>query len=982
MPLTQTMLFFGVLLVGQLFISPTICRGSPNQQQSGISASDTIKTLVTKLASTQTEADREALLSENDKLLMPDLNQLFVDRGRESFKQQKLFDAVNNFEIAKSIAAKINDRLRLAQALTTLGNLYRLVGNNEIALQRLRQALPLHEALGNTQGTFFTLLNIVIIEIYENKYDETNLQRLMTRAAESKHDEWIALSLSQLGSMQFLKGAYGLAMESHRRSLVLYERTGAQEGIAFALHALGVLERVYGNYDLALEYFEESQRLNEELKRPDLYSRTLSSIGEIYKLLGDETKALDYYQRSISAGEIFGSKFWMIFSLAGLGEVYRTRGQFPEALVQFEAALKLSEKLGFKDRIAYSCLLISDIHYLQSDYFKAAELAERALAIAQETGSRDAQWKAMTAAAKAYNAMNQKEKAQQLLLEATNTIDDLRSAVVGRDFRSTYFATVQQPYEIYIDILMQQHKLNNHVNAQGLALELNERRIARSLLEMLSRGHTDIRKGVNPRLLERERTLQQELNLRASRLIRVSSTSQEGVNLRKEIEALTADYQRLEAEIRQSSPAYAALTQPPTLTVRQIQLQLLDGETALLEYSLGEQRSYVWMVSATSISSFELPGRSQIEASIQSVIKLLNDGTRWATNDRIKSEYESRASKLSGILFPSALVSELKARRLLIVSDGALQYLPFGALPSPANQKREGIGFLRPLIADYEIVSLPSASTLAALRKQSVIGPNGRKSIAVLADPVFDQNDERVKSSGAKNDLERGAKSSSNARDIELSHSSALLERSLRFDPNSDAALRITRLPFTRFEAEGILAAAPPDQSLKATDFRANRETATSAELAQFRFVHFATHAILNSEHPELSGIVLSLVDEQGKAVDGFLRLHDIYNLHLPAELVVLSACQTGLGKEIRGEGLVGLTRGFMYAGTPRVVASLWKVDDAATAELMKRFYAAMLKDNLRPAAALRRAKVEMWKQKRWQAPFYWAAFELQGEWQ
>jgi CHAT domain-containing protein len=193
--------------------------------------------------------------------------------------------------------------------------------------------------------------------------------------------------------------------------------------------------------------------------------------------------------------------------------------------------------------------------------------------------------------------------------------------------------------------------------------------------------------------------------------------------------------------------------------------------------------------------------------------------------------------------------------------------------------------------------------------------------------------------------------------------------------------LRITRLPFTRIEADGVLATASPDQSLKATDFRANRETATSPELSQYRYVHFATHGILNSEHPELSGIVFSLVNENGKPVDGFLRLHDIYNLNLPADLVVLSACQTGLGKEIRGEGLIGLTRGFMYAGSPRVVASLWKVDDAATAELMKRFYRGMLKDKLTPAAALRAAKVEMWKQKRWNAPFYWAAFELQGEW-
>lgn len=294
-----------------------------------------------------------------------------------------------------------------------------------------------------------------------------------------------------------------------------------------------------------------------------------------------------------------------------------------------------------------------------------------------------------------------------------------------------------------------------------------------------------------------------------------------------------------------------------------------------------------------------------------------------------------------------------------------------------------------PLIADYEIVSLPSASTLAVLRRETANRPRPMKSVAILADPVFEATDERVQAAIAQGSRVGNGRPGSGTRAVnfdQLINSRAML-RAFEFtsssNPNGDAQdqVRIARLPFTRFEAESILASAPKGQNLKATDFRANRETATGKDLAQYRFVHFATHGILNSEHPELSGIVLSMVDERGQPANGFLRLNEIYNLNLPADLVVLSACQTGLGKEIRGEGLIGLTRGFMYAGAPRVVASLWKVDDAATAELMKRFYQGMLKDNLRPAAALRAAKVEMWKQKRWSAPFYWGAFELQGEW-
>jgi CHAT domain-containing protein len=311
----------------------------------------------------------------------------------------------------------------------------------------------------------------------------------------------------------------------------------------------------------------------------------------------------------------------------------------------------------------------------------------------------------------------------------------------------------------------------------------------------------------------------------------------------------------------------------------------------------------------------------------------------------------------------------LGGKRLLIVGDGALQYLPFGALPAPETEEQrdgetrgQGKSAIRnPLIVEHEIVHLPSASALAVLRRELAERKPAARTVAVLADPVFSADDARVKS-GAK--TQAGEESSSD------------LTRSM-----NDVRGELGRLLLTRDEAEAILSVTPQTDGFGALDFRANRATAISEELSRYRIVHFATHGLLNSEHPELSGVVLSLVDEQGRTQDGFLRLHEIFNLRLPAELVVLSACQTGLGKEIKGEGLVGLTRGFMYAGAARVVASLWQVNDAATAELMKRFYRRMLKDGMRPAAALRAAQIEMWKKPQWQSPFYWGGFALQGEW-
>jgi len=268
-----------------------------------------------------------------------------------------------------------------------------------------------------------------------------------------------------------------------------------------------------------------------------------------------------------------------------------------------------------------------------------------------------------------------------------------------------------------------------------------------------------------------------------------------------------------------------------------------------------------------------------------------------------------------------------------------------------------------PLLVNHEIVSLPSASTIAILRNELKDRKPAPKTLVAIADPVFSANDDRFKTSQPQ---------PTNAATIP-----AEVKRSA-----SDLAVNLDRLQYTRTEAQAILALVPENQRFSAFDFTANRTTATLPDLSQYRFIHLATHGLLNTIHPELSGVVLSLFDENGADTDGFLRLNDIFNLNLPAELVVLSACETGLGKDVKGEGLVGLTRGFMYAGAKRVAVSLWSVNDTATASLMTKFYQQMLEKKLNPVAALRAAQLEMLKTQAWKAPYYWAAFVVQGEWQ
>jgi CHAT domain-containing protein len=261
---------------------------------------------------------------------------------------------------------------------------------------------------------------------------------------------------------------------------------------------------------------------------------------------------------------------------------------------------------------------------------------------------------------------------------------------------------------------------------------------------------------------------------------------------------------------------------------------------------------------------------------------------------------------------------------------------------------------------------------MVALRKQATGRRAAPKTVAVFADPVFERDDPRL----------GGMEAPPDAPAEPPPPEPGLIRAFANAGFLRDAVSRIPRLPGTRREAEAILSLAAPDSSMRAVGFEASRTTALSRDLELYRIVHFATHGLLNDKHPELSGVVLSMFDEKGAPQDGFLRLHDIYNLNLRADLVVLSACSTGLGKEVRGEGLLGLARGFMHAGAQRVLASLWKVDDEATGELMDKFYRHMLSENVTPAASLRRAQLEMRRQSRWSAPFYWAGFVLQGEWQ
>jgi CHAT domain-containing protein len=420
------------------------------------------------------------------------------------------------------------------------------------------------------------------------------------------------------------------------------------------------------------------------------------------------------------------------------------------------------------------------------------------------------------------------------------------------------------------------------------------------------------------------------------------------------------------------SPRHAALTNPRPLTVKDVQTRVVDRDSVLLQYFLGTSRSYVWAITADRTVAYALPGRAEIERCVRPYREALSNpagphDAPVAVRRSIEQEHDDAVTLSRMLLGP--VLSALDRPRVLILADGILQLLPFAALPTPGSTTTE----LLPLIVEHEVVHLPSASTLALVRSQWNRKGLWSKPVVVFADPVFEAGDPRISA-----EQKRASIPPSIIVPAAVPRKPESLAGARRDVPGFPCAA-IPRLLESGREASGIKAlVSGADVRL---GFEANRAAAACADMAKYRIVHFATHGIINDRHPELSGIILSLFDRDGKAQDGYLRLHDIYNLRLPVDLVVLSACSTALGKDVPGEGLIGLVRGFMHAGSRRVIASLWKVDDEATTELMTRFYRGLFEKALTPPAALRAAQVELLRSSRWTRPFYWAAFVLQGEW-
>ncbi len=884
-----------------------------------------------------------------------------AEKLRRQRRPEPLRRAIAELERALALYRELGDVEGQANVFHRIGLCHVYLDERREAVLAFEEALPL---LATAQKRHLRALTLQLLGSEYQKlgeyvrsrdyYLEAHTERveLADRLERAKTANNLAIAQRRLGELQE-------ALHLYDQALALWQDLGDRVEVARTRHNRGRCLYGLGDYEAALDDFRQALAIRVELGDYRYQASTLTAIGVVHESRDQLDEALDHYERALALREEYGEPHEQAATFQLLAGPLIRKGRAPEALDRLRRALRIFEEEDNPREKAWSLLGIGLALHSTGELDEARDSLERALQIFEDLSLPEGELAGRYALAALQRQSGELEAARSQLERCVARIESLRSKSVSQPLRASYFATKQDHYEALVEVLMSLHGREPAAGHDREALTVAERARARSQLEILAESHAGIRGVASPEQQKRLRELTREIyvkeEVRRSLLNPVAEEdppSQQQVGaVERDLRLLLREHEQVQAEVRRTSPRYAAFTRHRPLVADEIQT-LMDDETLMLQYKLGDERSFVWAVSADTVRSFELAGRARIEAQARRAHRLLALSHQREGRLGTRIALEGLADLVLGA--PAEVLGE--KRRLLVVADGALQYIPFGVLP--AAPPSEPGGERRPLVVEHEITSIPSASMLATLRRELGGRPKAPRLVAMIADPVFQGHDPRF--------------------------------QKLAGDPDAAAVFRgveaagrrdFERLVYSRREAEAVLALVPAGKQLKAFGFDANLDLVLGGALKGYQIVHFATHGELDSEHPELSRLVLSLLDEAGRERDGFLHAQEIYDLELDAELVVLSACETALGKEIRGEGLVGLTQAFLYAGAARVMVSLWQVNDQATAELMSRFYHHHLSDGMQPAAALRQAQLEVAGERPWQAPYYWAGFTLQGPW-
>jgi CHAT domain-containing protein len=830
--------------------------------------------------------------------------------------------------------------------------------NHELAIQAAQQALALFQSINDQEGMGYSYLALGrhYYALNEMKQSAQNYESALQIWRERQNSQNTATALTYLGYIEGRRGEWpngfsyltqALMLSDNRNDLNQKARIAA--GMGFFFDESGMPEYGLVQYQRAKEYFRQVSETRG-------YNRQIMLIGSTYLLLGNYAEAISNLQEALANFKSSDDEDTELDSAdceGYLGQVYLASGKYDLALHYLLPLPALYEKKTNHTDAAQIRGFIGEVYQRQGKIELARRNYLEALKSFREAD--DPVRKAAVAFALGRLELNagNLDAAEGYLEESIQNTEDIRSDLNSRMLATAFSASVHERYETYIECLMEKHKLHPGQGLELRALEASELARARSLAALLRDTQTRVVSGIDPQLAAREKALRRAIHVKADQAISLIAADYKKAQLDEVGRSLTAlreQHLQLTQQLERQNPQYDQIRDASNYSVQQIQEHVVeDNETMLLEYSLGKNASYAWAITRNDAQVYELPKAEVITSAVQDVYKLLAP----KPDDDIEKSLNQAAGNLAHMVL-TPLANHANIKRVIVVADGALNYIPFQSLPSASGN---------PLVASYEIINAPSASVLGQLRQENRQRPPATRIVAAFGDPVFRSNYAQFKNYAASDALV----------------SAGSLERGFEVDADSLDPDKIQPLVYSKFEL-GNLSAIAGAGAFVATGFGASRAALENTDFSKYAILHFATHGLLDPQNPQKSGFFLSMVDEGQRDENGFITMEDVYNLRVPVALVVLSACRTGLGKDVRGEGLIGLTRGFMHAGASSVVASLWKVDDEATAELMKYFYTNMLKKRLPPAEALREAQNTLRQNPQWASPHFWAGFTLQGE--
>ena len=899
------------------------------------------------------EALTAARQSRDETLLVAALN--FT--GRVHRYRQDNQTAVNLLNEARTLSLHSKNAPGEAQALTELGTVYLQQSRLPKARECNDRALKIWRELQDKRGEARTLTNQG--EVYIRQEDAEQAANALDSAANIwrslNESTELANTLLDINFLAIRQGQWQKALSTVNEAQLLVTDKEAEPYLAGQIAtSLGEAYEAFGQIDTALEYFQEALVQYRDHAHDDSAAIDAGrQVGRVRARLGDYTGAAQQVEQALKRADEIDADYMSALCHEELGKVWLAAGSYDQAHPEFLKAIALYQRTGNRRPWARAQTFLGETEYLQGNLESASTSYNKALRFFKDKQVQDYTNEAALCFGLGKLRLRQQrlDQAGTYLERSIALTERLRENASSKDLRSSFLASVHDRYETYVEWLMQSDAKEPGKHAIA-AFEASERGRARSLLDSLKDSQRELRKVANPKLLLDEEKLQREeqrLLDEQAKLQSEGSAREARLKLDAELKQARTRREMLAAEIN-TTAKFNDLIRALPLGFDEIRQQITDADTSLLEYSLGDQTSYLWLITPSGMTSYKLPEKNTVEKAVRKLLALLAKPHAGLAEE---TELQSAISEVS-VLLLTPVREKLSSTRLIIVPDGILQYIPFQILASPLDPNE-------PLVARHEIVNAPSASTLAVVRREAINREVAPRLLAALGDPVLPSN-YLSKAAEPENDNPPAQRGSEDREDETLEPA------------------KLGPLFFARHELNELRKLAGDNDSIVYSGFAATRDNLRGLDLRQYRILHFATHGFFDAKQPELSGLVLSLVDRNGRRVNGFVGLSDIYNLRAPVDLVVLSACRTALGKEVRGEGLVGLTRGFMYAGASTVVASLWKVDDEATAELMKRFYTNMLQHGMTPAAALRAAQNSVRQEPHWHSPYYWGAFTLQGD--